>query len=164
MTDVSSSDAPPASGAVQNLPIVVHAQYIRDLSFENPNAPNALRAGQDGPRMDINIGLDLRKIQDDKLTNLYEVILKVTAKAQRKEYTVYIAEVEYGLTVSLQNVQEAQHHPILLVEVPKLGFPFVRKILADLTQDGGYPPLLLGPVDFYSMYLNQFGKKEQPAA
>lgn len=159
---------PPAAGAVQNLPIVVHAQYLRDASFENPQAPNALRAGQDAPRMDINISLDLRKLEDPKLAHLYEVILKVSAKAQRKEYTLYVAEVEYGMTVSLQNLPEQQHHPLLLIEVPKLAFPFVRQILADLTQNGGFPPLLLGPVDFYSMYINQFASKEagaqQPAA
>ncbi len=169
MTTIPSSDtnqAPPASGAVQNLPIAIHAQYVRDISFENPHAPNSLRAGQEGPRMDINIAMDLRKIEDGKIANMYEVVLKVSAKAQRKDYTVYVAEVEYGMAVSMQNIPEAQHHPLLLIEVPKLGFPFVRQILADLTQNGGFPPLLLGPVDFYSMYLNQFGKKEeqQPAA
>ena len=161
MTDTPVQDQLAASGGVKNLPIIVHAQYVRDISFENPHAPNSLRPGQDAPRMDVNINLDARPIEDPQIKNLYEVVLKLTARADRKDYPVFVAEVQYAVTVSLPEVPENQHHPLLLVEVPKLAFPFARKVLADLTQEGGYPPLMIGPVDFYSMYMNRFAKKPE---
>lgn len=149
---------------VQNLPVIVHAQYVRDISFENPHAPNSLRPGQDAPKMDVSINLDARPIDDAQIPNLYEVVLKLQARADRPDYPVFVAELQYAVTVSLPDVPENQHHPLLLVEVPKMAFPFARKILADLTQDGGYPPLLIGPVDFYGMYMSRFAKKDAAAA
>lgn len=151
-------------GAVQNLPIIIHAQYVKDISFENPHTPNSLRPGQDTPKMDVNINLDARPIEDPQIKNLYEVVLKLSARAERQDYSVFVAELQYGLTVSLPNVAEDQHHPLLLVEVPKMAFPFARKILADLTQDGGYPPLLVGPIDFYAMYMSRFANQQNEAA
>ena len=149
---------------VHNLPLVIHAQYVRDISFENPNSPNSLRPGQDTPKIDVTINLEARAIEDDKIKNLYEVVLKLGARADRKEYPVFIAELHYAVTVSMPDVPADQHHPLLLVEVPKIAFPFARKILADLTQDGGYPPLLVGQIDFYGMYMSKFAKKPANAA
>ncbi len=143
-----------------NLPLMVHAQYVKDISFENPHAPHSLRAGLETPRMDVNITLDARALEDDKIKSLYEVVLRIAARAERKEQTVYVAEVLYAVCVSLPNVPEEHHHPVLLVEVPKLAFPYARKILADLTQDGGFSPLMLGPVDFHSMYISRFAAKD----
>jgi preprotein translocase subunit SecB len=166
MTDASgaSPESQPSSVSPHSLPLVIHAQYVKDISFESPSSPNALRPGQENPRMDVNINLDARALEDTNLKNLYEVVLKLSARAERKDYTVFVAELHYGITVSLPEVPEAQHHPLLLIEVPKLAFPFARKILGDLTQDGGFPPLLLGPVDFYGMYMARFGKKAEAAA
>lgn len=142
-----------------NLPVMVHAQYVKDISFENPAAPYALRSGQAQPKLDVNITLDAKPIEDDQVKSLYEVSLRLSANATRGEQTLYIAEVLYGVAVSMPNVEENHHHPLLLVEIPKMAFPFARKILADLVQDGGYPPLLLGPVDFAQMYLARFAQK-----
>jgi preprotein translocase subunit SecB len=147
-----------------NLPVMIHAQYVKDLSFENPAAPFSLKAGQENPKMDVAINLDAKPIADTDIKSLYEVVLRLSANAKRADQTLYIAEVHYGVTVSMPNVEEQHHHPLLLVEIPKLAFPFARKILADLVQDGGYPPLLLGPVDFASMYLTRFGNPEENAA
>ncbi len=161
-----TQDAPPGSA----MPITVHAQYVRDISFENPNTPEMLRAGQDQPNMDVNIGMDARKIEDDQLENLYEVVLNVRAEAMRGDDIMFIAELQYGITLTLNGVPEDQHHPLLLIEIPKLAFPYARQILSDLTVQGGYPPLLLTPVDFHALYLDQFkdeiakAQKEQQAA
>ena len=141
-----------------NLPVMVHAQYVKDVSFENPSAPFSLRAGLENPKMDVNINLDARNIEDATVKALYEVALRISVRATRGDQTVYIAEVLYGVAASMPNVAEEHHHALLLVEIPKLAFPFARKVLADLIQDGGYPPLLLGPVDFASMYLSRFGQ------
>ncbi len=159
-----TTQTPDASAQVHNLPLVIHAQYVRDISFENPNTPNSLRPGQDAPKIDVTINLEARGIEDEKIKNLYEVVLKLGARADRKDYPVFIAELHYAITVSLPDVPADQHHPLLMVEVPKIAFPFARKILADLTQDGGYPPLLVGPIDFYGMYMNKFAKKPASAA
>lgn len=144
----------------QGLPVTVHAQYVRDISFENPNAPEALRAGQKPPEMDVNIGMDARKLEDEEIKNLFEVVLSIRAEAKRADKTVFIAEIQYGVTVELgDSVPEKNHHPLLLIEIPKLAFPYVRKLLSDLTTDGGFPPLLLNPVDFHALYMQRFAKE-----
>ncbi|MGB1077050.1 MAG: protein-export chaperone SecB [Bdellovibrionales bacterium] len=144
---------------MQSLPLQVHAQYVRDVSFENPNAPDSLRGGQEAPKIDISFNMDARNLKDDNADALYEVALKVTANATRGDKTVFIAEVEYGAVVELSQVPEDKHHPLLLVEVPRLTFPFVRQIMSNLTQSGGYPPLNLNPVDFGQLYLQRFAKQ-----
>lgn len=139
------------------LPITIHTQYIRDMSFENPNAPESMRAGKDIPDMNVNIGMDARSLSDDNVKNLYEVVLTISATAKRGDKPVFIAEVIYGVTVSISDVvPEDQHHPLLLIEIPKFAFPFARQILATLTSQGGYPPLLLNPVDFQALYMDRF--------
>ncbi|HPQ50161.1 MAG: protein-export chaperone SecB [Alphaproteobacteria bacterium] len=151
----------PNSVTPSNLPVMVHAQYVKDLSFENPGAPFSLKATQEQPKMDVNITLDAKPLEDGQVKSLYEVSIRLSARAIRGEQTIYIAEVLYSIAASMPNVAEDHHHPLLLVEIPKLGFPFARKVLADLIQDGGYPPLLLGPVDFAAMYLERFAKKDE---
>ena len=146
--------------SAEQLPLQVHAQYIRDVSFENPSAPQSLRGGQDAPKMDISFNMDARNLEDEKAEALYEVALKVTANATRGEQTVFIAEVEYGAVVELSQVPEDKHHPLLLIEVPRMLFPFVRQIMSDLTQDGGYPPLRLNPVDFTQIYMQRAAQQE----
>jgi preprotein translocase subunit SecB len=146
-----------------NLPVMVHAQYVKDISFENPSAPFSLKPGQDNPKMDVSINLDVKNLEDPQVKALYEVALRISVKATRGDQVIYIAEVLYGIAASLPNVAEEHHHPLLLVEIPKLAFPFARKVLADMIQDGGYPALLLGPVDFASMYLSRFGPKQHEA-
>lgn len=157
----ANNEADKAPVSVNNLPVMVHAQYVKDLSFENPGAPHALRAMKDQPKMDVNISLDVKPIEDDQVKSLYEVSLRLSARAILNNQTIYIAEILYGVAASMPQVATEHHHPLLLVEIPKLAFPFARKILADLIQDGGYPALLLGPVDFAQMYLARFGAKNQ---
>ncbi len=167
MTDKDSKTngtAPPAPTGdeqieIGSMPMTVHAQYIRDLSFENPNAPLSLRAGQNAPEMDVNIGMDARKIEDKDISDLYEVILNVKAEALRGEDSVFVVELQYGVTVSLDDVPENQHHPLLLIEVPRIAFPFARQIIADATIQGGFPPLLLNPVDFHALYMQRFSEE-----
>lgn len=139
-----------------NLPIAIHAQYVKDLSFENPNTPESLRGGKTMPVMDVNIGMDARRIPDDTMPFLYEVVLNVRAEASREGQTVFIAELQYGVTVSLNDMPEDTHHPVLLIEIPRMAFPYARQILSDATVQGGYPPLLLNPVDFQALYMDRF--------
>lgn len=161
----AESAAPGDSQMVaQDMPVTVHAQYIRDLSFENPNAPDALRAGNTPPEMDINIGMDARELEDPNIKNMYEVALNVRAEAFRGEDPVFIVELMYGVTVSIgEGVPQESHHPLLMIEIPRLAFPFVRQIISNITVQGGYPPLLLNPVDFHALYLQRFGPEIEAA-
>jgi len=155
-----------AEGSIQatDMPITIHAQYIRDLSFENPNAPDSLRSHSEPPEMDINIGMDARKLEDSDTPNLFEVVLNVRAAAMRKEDPVFIAELQYGTTVAIaDDVPEDNHHPLLSIEIPRMAFPFVRQIMSDVTVKGGFPPLLLNPVDFHALYMQRFGKEIEEA-
>jgi len=140
----------------QNMPIKILAQYVKDMSFENPNSPDSLKPSTKSPEMDININMDARKLEDEQIDNLYEVTLRLSATAKNGDKVSFIAEVEYGTTVQLSNVPEEQHHPLLLIEIPRIAFPFARNIISDMTQQGGYPPLLLNPVDFHHLYMQQF--------
>ncbi|MCB1563305.1 MAG: protein-export chaperone SecB [Alphaproteobacteria bacterium] len=158
--DKTNGKAPEENGQENHagaVPVTIHAQYIRDLSFENPNAPESLRAGQKPPEMEINIGMDARKIPSDQIQNLYEVVLNVRAVARRESDTVFIADLQYGVTVSIhEKVPEDNHHPILLIEIPRLAFPFARQILAAVTVQSGFPPLMLNPIDFQSLYTERY--------
>lgn len=147
-----------------SLPIVVHAQYLKDVSFENPDTPANLRPGQNAPAIELAINLEVRSIADEKISAFYEVTLQLRATAKRGDRNVYLANVDYAIAVSMPNIPAAQHHPTLLIEVPKLAFPFARQVLADLVQGGGYPALLLAPVDFGSLYMTQFAGPEQKSA
>ena len=161
---MSDQQAAPQQLEANGLPVTIHTQYVRDISFENPNAPNSLRAGLGMPEMDVSISMDARPLQDENIPNLYEVGLSISAKAKRGEDVVFIAEIIYGVTVSIEDsVPEDVHHPLLLIEIPKYAFPFARYMLSTLTQQGGYPPLLLNPVDFQALYMQRF-KDEIEAA
>lgn len=161
MSDTTTEEAGQKTEAPLT-PINILAQYIRDFSFENPNAPEALRGNADAPEMDINIGMDARKIPNDEIENLYEVVINLRAAAARGEETLFILEMQYGVAVTLIGVPEDNHHPVLLIEVPRLAFPFVRQIVSDATLQAGYPPLMLSPVDFQAIYMERF--KDEIAA
>jgi preprotein translocase subunit SecB len=154
------NNTPEGNLEAQGLPVNILAQYVRDLSFENPNATDVLRGGSEMPQMDLNIGMDARKIPDDADNALYEVVLNIRAEATRGETALFIAELQYGATVSIgEEIPEESHHPFLLIEIPRLIFPFARQIMSSVTVDGGYPPLLLNPVDFHALYMQRFGQE-----
>ncbi len=122
-------------------------QYIKDLSFENPNAPASLGAGE-APQIGISINVGAQKQQDE----LYAVELTINAKAERDNKVLFSVELVYGGLFSIKNFPENQLHPLVMIECPRLIFPFARQLLATVTQSGGFPPLLMEPVDFSSIY------------
>lgn len=159
MTDENKAEAKDNIQAEPRMvPLVVHAQYIKDLSFENPNAPESLLPGQAMPSTTVNVTLDSRKLDKALSENTaYEVLLHVEASAMRDKNVVFLIELDYAVVCSInKDVPEQHHHPLLMVEVPKLSFPFARQVLAEVTSQAGYPPLLLNPVDFEGMYREQY--------
>ncbi len=148
-------------GQVPQTPVMIHAQYLKDISFENPNAPAILRRGNERPEMDMDISLNVERLENEESEYFYEVSLMMNASAVREGQTMFIAEITYCAAVSINGMEEKMHHPLLLIEVPQMIFPFARLILSNATQAGGFMPLQLAPVDFRTMYMERFGNKEQ---
>ena len=146
-------------GLVGRTPLLVHRQYLKDLSFENPNAPGILHRIDSPPSMDMDIAIDVQKIDNEQFEHYYEVVIKLNANAVRGKEAMFIADVDYAAAVSIEGLEPKQHHPLLFIEVPQLIFPFARQILAHITQSGGFVPLQIAPVNFRQMYLQRFGDK-----
>jgi len=123
-------------------------QYVRDLSFENPGAPASIMAGGSTPGFSVNINVAVKKQTDD----VYAVELTLNAKAERDTNVLFNVELVYGGVFRLRNVPENQLPVLLMVECPRLIFPFARQVLASVTQQGGFPPLMMDPVDFSQIY------------
>jgi preprotein translocase subunit SecB len=165
------SDTPPAAPAPAQPPLVLNIQYTKDLSFEVPNAPAIYTILRSAPQVNINLDVQVRRIQEDQ--TVFEVTLATRAEATMppatpangstddKPTVVFIADLSYSGIFTLNGIPENQQEPVLLVECPRLLFPFARNILADITRDGGFPPVLLGPIDFVSLWQS---RKAQAAA
>lgn len=124
-------------------------QYVKDLSFENPHAPGSLIAGESPPEIGVTVNVNARPISH----NDFEVEIKLEAKAMGKEEKVlFVAELCYAGVFRLENIPPEIMQPMLVVECPRLIFPFARQILSDITQNGGFPPVMLDPVDFGLIY------------
>ncbi|MGB5213570.1 MAG: protein-export chaperone SecB [Anderseniella sp.] len=133
-------------GAAPSMKIL--GQYVKDLSFENPDAPRSL-AGQEGqPEINISVNVNAKPLAETD----FEVELHLDAKAMHKDKVVFATELLYAGIFRLENIPQDALHPIVLVECPRMIFPFARQIVADVTRNGGFPPLMLDPIDFAAMY------------
>lgn len=138
----------------QTLPsLIVRAQYIKDLSFENPTPLKSFTEDQDKqPNISVNIGVRAEKLGEGN----FEVILNIRADAKRNDNVMFITDLTYAAIVGLEGDVSDQHAaPMVMIETPHLMFPFARNIIADVTRDGGFPPLLLSPVDFTELFQQQ---------
>lgn len=150
MTD--SKATPPAQQTAEPS-IQVIAQYVKDLSFENPNAPDSLISGWAQPETNVQISLGQRNVKD----NAFETSLhfRIEAKNKQDGRMAFIIDLNYGALVALNNVPKENYQPVLMVEVPKLLFPFVRELVSNMTARGGYPPLYLTPINFEAIYVGE---------
>ena len=123
-------------------------QYIRDMSFENPGAPASIMMGGPNPNFQVGINVGVKKQSEE----LYAVEITLNAKADREKNVLFNVELIYGGVFRMVNIPEANLAPLLLVECPRLIFPFARQVLATITQQGGFPPLMMEPVDFAAIY------------
>ena len=126
----------------------VLAQYTKDLSFENPNAPRSLGPQESGPNITIQVNVNLRQLAETD----FEVELLLEGSAADESSTLFKFDLTYAGVFRLQNIPEAEMHPILMIECPRLMFPFARQIVADAVRAGGFPPLLIDPIDFTNLY------------
>ena len=128
--------------------VAISGQYIKDLSFENPNAPASLANQKEAPKIEVSLNIEAKGLQE----NMYEVALKVTAKATSENNTLFVAELSYAGLFTLNNVTDEQKELVLLIHCPTILFPFARRVLSDATRDGGFQPLMLEPIDFAALY------------
>jgi preprotein translocase subunit SecB len=137
-------EQPAAPGQQTGQQLIINAQYIKDLSFENPRAPQSLMQQAAPPSVEINIDVKAQSIGPDA----YEVVLTLKASAKVQNDTLFLIELSYGAVATVRNVPQQAMAQVVLVETPRLMFPFARNIIAETTRDGGFPPLMINPVDF----------------
>ena len=147
-TDAGGADAQDNGQVPEGPGIRILAQFIRDLSFENPRAPESLRQAAAQPQIDLGVEMNARGRED----GLFEVDLKLSAQAGRDDGTLFVVEILYGGLFQITGVAPDDVEPVLLVECPRYLFPFARRIIADLSSEGGFPPFLLDPIDFGAVY------------
>ncbi len=147
---------PPQPGSQPSMRIL--GQYLKDLSFENPNAPQALAPKQNQPDINISVNVNARNLAPTD----FEVELHLDAKATSEGKVVFASELLFAGVFRMENFPANMLHAAVLIECPRMLFPFARQILADATRNGGFPPLMLDPIDFASMYQKRM--KQQAAA
>ena len=145
----------------QQVAIAINAQFVKDISFEAPHVPQIFTEVKTNPEINVNVDVQAGKIQD----TIYQVGLKIKAEAKVEDKVAFLCEVEYGCIATVQ-VPPEHIEPILLIEIPRLLFPFARNIIADLTRESGFPPLMINPIDFVGLYNKRLEelKKEKDAA
>lgn len=146
------------TGAAPQVKMSVLAQFVRDMSFENMVAQKGLTTGDVQPDIQVAVSLDARKRPTD---HQYEVINKfrVTSKNKVNGDTLFLLELDYGGIFHVEGVPDEQLHPFLLIECPRLLFPFVRRIISDVTRDGGFPPLNIDTVDYLALYRQELARR-----
>ena len=151
------TDQNPAPAAA---PVAINAQYIRDFSFENPNAPQIMAELREPPQIEVKVDVKVRSLADQ----VFEVVLSISANATVNDKNAFVVELEYGSVVTLAAELPQEHYgAILLIEIPRMLFPFARQIISESTRDGGFPPLLLNPIDFADLYRRQQEAQQQQA-
>jgi preprotein translocase subunit SecB len=134
--------------------IQVLAQYVKDLSFENPAAPMSLQGQK--PALEVGVDVQARGLGTDQ----YEVLIRVRADAKSAAQTIFVCELSFAGVFLLKGIPQENIQPLLLIECPRLLFPFARRVVGDVTRDGGFPPLLLDPIDFAALYRMQMARQQ----
>lgn len=149
----------PYNNGEDTLPAVgLISQYVKDFSFENPNAP-AIYQSQTQPQIDVQFNIGSGQVGED----VYEVALKIEVRAEAEDQVAFIVDLTFAGLFGIRNVPAEHLQPFLLGEAPRLIFPFARRVLADAVRDGGFPPLLLEPIDFAALYQTQQAAEGTPA-
>ena len=156
----STNGGPPPAEANQAPPqLNVLAQYVKDLSFENPNAPGSLQQQSQAPKINIQINVNAKPLAQ----NDFEVELKIEGRAEVPNLFLFSFDLLYAGVFKIQNVPQENVHAIVMIECPRLLFPFARETIATAVRNGGFPPLMIDPVDFVSLYRQRMAEM-QPSA
>ena len=149
---MSTTNGGPPEDSQPQLNVV--AQYIKDFSFENPNAPQSLNTSTEPPQIGIQINVAATPLSDTEI----EVVLKLEGKAETAGSLLFRFELDFAGVFRIRNVPQESLNAVVLIECPRLLFPFAREIIATVVRNGGFPPLLLDPVDFVSLYRNKMAQ------
>jgi preprotein translocase subunit SecB len=144
-------------GNLGDFSITVNAQYTKDLSFENPQAPYSLAGQTEQPEVGIQVDVGASTIGE----NTYEVVLKIKSEAKSEDKTVFLVDLSYGGVFTITVPEPSILEPLLFIECPRILFPFARNIVAEVVRDGGYPPLMINPFDFASMFESSREQQKQ---
>jgi preprotein translocase subunit SecB len=156
MASTNGGPPPGAPGPNQAAPqLNVLAQYVKDLSFENPNAPRSLQQQQQQPKINIQINVNAKPLVEPD----FEVELKIEGRAEVANTLLFSFDLLYAGIFKIQNVPQENVHAIVMIECPRLLFPFAREIIANAVRDGGFPPLMIDPVDFVSLYRQRLSEQ-----
>ncbi|HQU68900.1 MAG TPA: protein-export chaperone SecB [Albidovulum sp.] len=155
MAETTNGNGAPTAPQIK---MQVLGQYVRDLSFENVVAQKGLTNAEVQPDIQVQVSLDARK---RNVENQYEVVskFKVTSANKADKAPLFLLELDYGGIFHIEGVPEDQLHPFLLIECPRMIFPFVRRIISDVTRDGGFPPLNIDTVDFLALYRQELSRR-----
>jgi len=148
--DMAATANGAANGLDDQPTVGILSHYVKDLSFENPNAPGIYQA-QTAPSIDVQFNIAAAQVADD----VHEVVLKIEARADAEGKAAFVVDLSFAGLFALRNVPAEQLQPFLLGEAPRILFPFARRVLADAVRDGGFPPLMLEPIDFAALYIQQ---------
>lgn len=155
-TNGNGAEAQPVNPSIQ-----VIGQYLKDLSFESPKAPQSLKNPGENPNLQIDINVNVTKLGDVS----FESAIQLKAHASNDDGTIYMLEAVYAGAFEIKNIPEDALEPILLINCPTILYPFLRRVISDITQEGGFPPLLLDPIDFANLYQQrQAAQKPQGTA
>ena len=135
------------------------AQYIKDLSFENPGAPRSLQARENAPDININVNVNANPLSDSD----FDVVLTLNAEAKDGDRVLFHTELVYGGVFRVTGFPQEHMLPLLFIECPRLLFPFARQIIADITRNGGFPPLMIDPIDFAQMFTQRMAEEQARA-
>jgi len=155
--DNATTAAGKPNGAQPSLSIL--AQYVKDLSFESPGAPNSLRARDKAPNISIGVNVNANPMSESE----FDVVLSLNAKAEAGKEVLFNVELVYGGVFKIEHFPQEHMLPLLFIECPRLLFPFSRQIIAECTRNGGFPPLLLDPIDFASMFQQKMAEEQAKA-
>lgn len=132
------------------------AQYIKDFSFENPGAPRSLQARDKAPAININVNVNANPLSETD----FDVVLTLSAEAKEADKVVFVTELVYGGVFRITGFPQEHMLPVLFIECPRLLFPFARQIIADATRNGGFPPLMIDPIDFSQMFAQRVAEEQ----
>ena len=157
MAEENTGAAEAGAADAPGVKMQVMAQFIRDMSFENVAAQKGVQ-GEVVPDVQVQVNLDAKKRPAD---HQFELVMKVVIKSVNKEddSAIFLLDLDYGGIFHIENVPDEQMHPFLLIECPRMLFPFVRRIVSDVTRDGGFPPLNLENIDFVALYRNEIARR-----
>jgi len=139
--------------------INILAQYTKDFSFENPGAPRSLQSREKAPNINISVNVNANPMTETD----FDVVLTLDASAKDGDKTVFHAELSYGGLFRIQGFAQEHMLPVLFIECPRLLFPFARQIVADATRNGGFPPLMIDPIDFAQMFQQRMAEEQAKA-